>query len=51
MAQGPLNTVTNTFTINVQHPVLSFNVTFPGITGPSSQLSYGGSKFLYKNSI
>jgi hypothetical protein len=46
MAQGPVNTVTETFSINVQHPVSTFNVNFPSITGSPSQITYSGSKFL-----
>jgi hypothetical protein len=51
-AQGPTNTVTNNFSINVQYPVSTFNVNFTSITGSPSGISYGGSKiFIIKNSI
>jgi len=51
-AQGPTNTVTNNFSINVQYPVSTFNVSFTSITGSPSQIPYGGSKiFIIKNSI
>lgn len=47
MAQGPVNTITETFSINVQYPVSTFTVNFPSITGSPSQITYSGSKFVY----
>jgi hypothetical protein len=44
MATGQFNTVTNTFSINVQYPVTSFNVNYSSTAGNSADVSYSGSK-------
>ncbi|CAF3507643.1 unnamed protein product [Rotaria sordida] len=42
IVQGPMNTITKNFSINVEYAVSSFIVNFTNIIGSSDQLIYGG---------
>jgi hypothetical protein len=44
MATGPYNTVTKSFSVDVQYPVTSFNVNYSTSAGSSAHVSYSGSK-------
>jgi hypothetical protein len=45
---GPVNTVTKTFSVVVQYPVLTFNVSFSSTVGSARQIPFSGSKSLHQ---
>ena len=44
MATGPYNTVSKSFSVDVQYPVTSFSVNYSTSVGSSAHVSYSGSK-------
>lgn len=44
MATGSVNTVTKSVYVNVQYPVLGFNVNLSSAAGASGQIAYSGGK-------